>query len=186
MPRTPRLGQIIPVRLGDDEYPGEVVDVTEDAITLAIRVEHDPRSVLPATGSVTWKGGRGQDFGHAEMNCLTTVTVRLPRPKAKPPRLERRIAVDVWEAPGSQDLIASGFTRNLTGERAELELNRTLPTDAPIEVTLYLGKDALRIPARAEAAPADGNQVSILFEPTAAARTQLTRYIFSQIRRGTP
>ena len=185
MSRSPQVGQILSVRLGDDDYAGEVVEVTEDAITLAIRVEHDPSSVLPATGAVTWKGKRKQSFGHAEMSCLTTVLVRLPRPKAKPARIERRIAVDVWEKPGSQTLLASGFTRDLTGDRAELDLNQALPSGAMVEVALYLGKDILRIPAQVVPA-APGLPTAVRFDPTSAARGQLTRYIFAQIRQAHP
>lgn len=185
MSRSPQVGQTLSVRLGDDDYAGEVVEVTEDAITLAIRVEHDPRSVLPATGSVTWKGKRKQAFGHAEMSCLTTVLVRLPRPKAKPARIERRIAVDVWEKPGSQTLLASGFTRDLTGDRAELDLNHPLPPDVTVEVALYLGKDVLRIPAHVEAA-SPGLPTRVQFDPTSAARGQLTRYIFAHLRQAKP
>ncbi len=185
MSRAPQVGQTIAVRLGDEEYSGEIVEVTEEAITIAIRVEHDPRSVLPATGSVTWKGKRTQAFGHGDMRCLTTVQVCLPRPKPKPARIDQRIAVDVWEKPGSQNLIASGFTQDLTGERAHLDLNRPLPADVPVEVTLYLGKDALRIPAHVEPAPT-GKKATVRFEPTAAARSKLTRYIFGQIRQAKP
>lgn len=192
MSRSPRMGQIIAVRLGDEEYAGEVIEVSEDAITLAIRVEHDPRSVLPAAGSVTWRGKRVQNFGHAEMSCLTTVHVRLPIAKPQPLRLDRRIAVDVWEAPGSNTLSASGFTQDLTGDRAALELNRPLPLGATVDVALYLGKDVLRVPARVESsASASGRtgqsvKTIVRFEPTAAARSQLTRYIFAQIRREAP
>jgi len=185
MSRSPQVGQILSVRLGDDDYAGEVVEVTEDAITLAIRVEHDPSSVLPATGSVTWKGKRKQSFGHAEMSCLTTVLVRLPRPKAKPARIDRRIAVDVWETPGSQTLLASGFTRDLTGDRAELELNHALPPEALVEVALYLGKEILRIPAHVDPA-SRALAPTVHFDPTSAARGQLTRYIFAHLRQAKP
>jgi hypothetical protein len=179
------VGQIIAVRLGDDEYAGEVVEVTEESITLAIRVEHDPASVLPATGSVTWKGKRKQAFGHAEMTCLTTVRVCLPRPKPKAARIDRRIAVDVWEKPGSQNLIASGYTRDLTGDHADLDLNHPLPPDALVEVALYLGKDLLRVPAHVEASP-EGKKPTVRFDPTAQARSQLTRYIFAHLRQEKP
>ncbi|MNK77092.1 hypothetical protein D3C87_966840 [compost metagenome] len=185
MSRSPQVGQTLSVRLGDDDYAGEVVEVTEEAITLAIRVEHDPRSVLPATGSVTWKGKRKQAFSHAEMSCLTTVLVRLPRPQAKPARIDRRIAVDIWEKPGSQNLLASGYTRDLTGDRAELDLNHPLPPDATVEVALYLGKDVLRIPAHVAPAPAD-QPTTLHFDPTSAARSTLTRYIFAHLRREKP
>lgn len=184
MSRSPQVGQIIAVRLGDEEYSGTVVDVTAEAITLAIQVDHDPESVLPAAGSVTWKGQRQQSFGHAEMTCVTTVRITLPRSKPKPARLDRRIAVDVWEKPGSQTLIASGFTRDLTGDHADLELNHPLPSDDLVEVALYLGKDLLRIPAHV--ARREGNQATVRFEPTAAARSQLTRHIFAQLRQEHP
>ncbi len=185
MSRAPQVGQIIAVRLGDDEYAGEVVEVTEESITLAIRVEHDPASVLPATGSITWKGKRKQAFSHAEMSCITTVRVRLPRSKPKPARIERRIAVDVWEKPGSQTLIASGYTRDLTGDHAELDLNHPLPPGSLVEVALYLGKEILRVPAHVEAAP-EGQPATVRFDPAARARGQLTRYIFAHLRTETP
>jgi hypothetical protein len=188
MSRSPRVGQIIAVRLGDEEYAGELVEVTEDSLTIAIRVEHDPRSVLPDTGSVTWKGKRVQTFGHAEMSCLTTVHVRLPRPKPPPARIDRRIAVDVWAHAGSNHLVASGFTQDLTGDGAHLDLNRSLPLDAGVEVSLYLGKDVLRVPARVEASAGGGGSAtaSVRFDPTAAARSRLTRYIFAHLRQDQP
>lgn len=184
MSRSPQVGQIIAVRLGEEDYPGEVVAVTPEAITLAVRVEHDPASVLPATGSVTWSGRRKQAFGHAEMTCVTTVQITLPRPKATRPKLEQRLAVDVWEKPGSQNLVASGFTLALTGDQAELELNHPLPTDGHVDVALYLGKELLRIPAQVSAQK--GNRVTVRFDPTAPTRSQLTRYIFAHLRQNRP
>ncbi len=184
MSRSPQVGQIIAVRLGDEEHAGEVVEVTEDSLTIAVRVEHDPRSVLPDAGSVTWKGKRTQAFGHAEMSCLTTVLIRLPRPKPKAARIDRRIAVDVWEAPGSNNLLASGFTHDLTGDRAGLDLNRPLPPDATVEVALYLSKELLRIPAVVEACANAGGvfKATVRFDPAAPARSKLTRHIFAQLR----
>lgn len=188
MSRAPRLGQIITVRLGDEDYAGELVEVTEEALVIAIRVEHDPRSVLPATGSVAWPGKRSQAFGHAEMSCLTTVHVRLPRTKPQAPRIDRRIAVDIWEAATANNLIASGFTQDLTGDAAQLELNRPLPQGAEVEVSLYLGKDVLRIPASVEASAGKSGAATaaVRFDPTAAARSRLTRYIFARLRQTHP
>ena len=184
MSRAPQVGQIIAVRLGDDEYAGEVVEVTEDQIVVAVRVEHDPRSVLPAKGSITWKGKRMQAFGHPEMSCVTTVRVTLPRSKPKPARIDRRIAVDVWEKPGSNTLVASGFTQDVTGDRALLDLNRPLIEGSTVDVALYLGKDVLRIPARVDSVSSGRNvsRAAVSFDPAAEARSKLTRYIFAQLR----
>lgn len=188
MSRSPRLGQIVTVRLGDEDYAGELVEVTEETLTIAIRVEHDPRSVLPATGSVTWGGNRPQTFGHEALSCLTTVHVRLPRSKPQAARIDRRIAVDVWEQAGSTHLIASGFTQALTGDAAQLELNRPLPEGSTVEVSLYLGKDVLRIPAAVETSAGGSGEAtaSVRFDPTAAARSRLTRYIFARLRQARP
>lgn len=183
--RGPRLGQSVTVQLGGEDYEGHVVEVTEDHVVVAIEVSHDPADVLPAQGSVTWKGKRPQAFGHGEMTCLTTVRVTLPRSKPRPVRLDRRLAVDLRDASDSTTgLLATGFTCEVTGDRALLELNHPVPPGLSVEIALYFPRDLLALPATVESSAPEGEiqHVVVRFDPASEARGKLTRLIFAHLR----